>query len=98
MSGYTYILECNDGSYYVGSTGNLEERLRQHNSDDLGAVYTRKRRPVVLVWAGEFPTVVEAYAFEKQVQGWSRSKREALIRGDFTALPALSKRKRRRKR
>jgi putative endonuclease len=92
MSAYAYIVRCSDGSYYVGSTVNLEERVRQHNDPLLGAAYTRKRRPVMLVWAGEFATIAEAFTFEKQVQGWSRRKREALIRGDFDALPALSRR------
>lgn len=74
---YTYILRCSDGSYYVGSTFDLERRVWQHNTD--GAAYTRSRRPVELVWAGWFDSIREAYYFEKQVQGWSRAKREALI-------------------
>ena len=98
MSGYAYLVQCSDGSYYAGSTVNLDERIRQHNDPVLGAVYTRKRRPVVLVWAAEFSTIAEAFAFEKQIQGWGRRKREALIRGDFDALPALSRRKSRRRR
>ncbi|WP_307031409.1 GIY-YIG nuclease family protein [Arthrobacter globiformis] len=86
---YTYMLGCSDGSYYVGSTFDLERRLAQHQSGD-GAAYTRRRRPVLLVWAEEYDRIDEAYAREKQVQGWSRAKREALIRGDYAALPALS--------
>jgi putative endonuclease len=89
---WTYIVRCSDGTYYVGSTTNLELRIWQHNSDDQGATYTRKRRPVLLVWAAEFDSIAEAFAFEKRVQGWSRAKREALIRGDFEALPGLSSR------
>ena len=96
MSGYAYIVQCSDGSHYAGSTTNLEERVRQHNDPELGASYTRTRRPVTLVWAGEFSTIAEAFAFEKQIQGWSRRKREALIRGDFAVLPALSRRKSRK--
>jgi putative endonuclease len=88
---WTYILECVDGSYYVGSTTNLDLRIWLHN-EGLGAVYTRKRRPVRLIWAAEFERVEEAFAFEKRVQGWGRRKREALVRGDFDALPALSRR------
>ncbi|MCH1867924.1 GIY-YIG nuclease family protein [Nocardioides sp. CFH 31398] len=91
---HTYVLRCADGSYYVGSTIDLERRLWEHNHDDeLGAAYTRRRRPVVLVWAAEYESIAEAYAFEKRVQGWSRAKREALIRGDFAGLPALSRRR-----
>jgi putative endonuclease len=86
---YTYILRCSDDSYYVGSTFDLERRLAQHQSGE-GAAYTRRRRPVQLVWAEEHDRFDEAYAREKQVQGWSRAKREALIRGDYAGLPALS--------
>jgi putative endonuclease len=91
---HTYVLRCADGSYYVGSTIDLERRLWEHNHcDEMGAAYTRRRRPVVLVWAAEYASIAEAYAFEKRVQGWSRAKREALIRGDFAGLPPLSRRK-----
>jgi putative endonuclease len=85
-----YILRCADESYYVGSTINLERRVQDHN-DGNGARYTARRRPVELVYAAEFADVRQAYAAEKQVQGWSRAKREALIRGDFEALPGLAK-------
>lgn len=89
---YTYILRCADDSYYVGSTFDIERRLSEHNSPDLGAAYTRRRRPVVLAWCGEFGSILDAYAFEKQVQGWGRAKREALIRGDVEVMPSLSRR------
>ncbi|QMW65697.1 GIY-YIG nuclease family protein [Mumia sp. ZJ1417] len=87
---WTYILKCADGSYYVGSARDLERRLKQHQDGD-GAAHTRRRRPVELVYAMEFERVDEAFAWEKRVQGWSRAKREALIRGDFAALPQLSR-------
>ncbi|MGN6721171.1 MAG: GIY-YIG nuclease family protein [Marmoricola sp.] len=93
--GYCYILECSDGSYYVGSTRNLEGRVAQHNSDLYGAAYTRRRRPVRLVWAAEFPTLVEAFGFEKRVHGWGRAKRQALIDGRIEDLHALASRARR---
>ncbi|MDN4163016.1 GIY-YIG nuclease family protein [Nocardioides abyssi] len=90
---WTYILRCADDSYYVGSTTDLERRVWEHNRADHGAaVRTRARRPVVLVWSAEFALINEAYAFEKQVQGWSRRKREALIRGELEALPGLASR------
>ena len=88
---WTYILRCRDGTYYVGSTTDLDVRVLQHQ-EGLGAAYTRKRRPVVLVWAGEFERVEEAFAFEKQVQGWGRRKGEALIAGEFDLLPLLASR------
>ena len=90
---YCYMVQCADDSYYVGSTWNLELRVWQHNSPDQGALYTRRRRPVKLVWSAEFDSMIDAFAFEKRVQGWSRKKREALIRGDYDALIALAKRK-----
>jgi predicted GIY-YIG superfamily endonuclease len=90
---WTYILECVDGSYYVGSTMDLEARVWQHNNDPDGPIYTRRRRPVSLVWAAEYDSVEHAFLYEKQIQGWNRAKREALIRGDFEALPDLSRRK-----
>ena len=88
--GWMYILECADGSYYVGSTNNLERRVWEHN-EGIGAKYTARRRPVSLVYAEEFASIAEAYAREKQVQGWGRAKREALIRGDYAALPELAR-------
>ena len=87
---WMYILECADGSFYVGSTTDLERRLWEHN-EGIGSKYTARRRPVKLAYAAEFPTIGEAYEKEKQVQGWGRAKREALIRGDYDALPALAR-------
>jgi predicted GIY-YIG superfamily endonuclease len=89
---WTYILRCADDSYYVGSTVDLDGRIWQHNHSPDGAAYTRRRRPVSLAWAAEFDRIDEAFAFEKRVQDWNRAKREALIRGDFEALPGLSRR------
>jgi predicted GIY-YIG superfamily endonuclease len=94
---HTYILRCVDDSYYVGSTIDLERRLWQHNHDPDGPVYTRRRRPVTLAWAAEFASIAEAFAYEKQVQGWSRAKREALINGNFGLLPDLASRPHARK-
>ena len=87
---WTYIVECADGSYYVGSTTDLDRRLSQHNLGE-GAAYTRHRRPVVLVWSAEFARVDEAFHYEKQIQNWGRAKRRALIEGRFTDLPALAR-------
>jgi putative endonuclease len=89
---FVYMLRCADGSYYVGSTRNLEQRFSQHSTGQ-GAAYTRRRLPVELVFAQEFERVDEAYALEKRVQGWSRAKREALIEARYNDLPRLSKKK-----
>lgn len=80
MKGWLYILECADGSYYTGSTNNLELRLGQHQSGQ-GANHTKKRLPVRLVYFEEFDRIDEAFYREKQIQGWSRKKKEALIEG-----------------
>ncbi len=87
---WMYILECADGSYYVGSTKNLERCVWEHN-EGIGAKYTARRRPVKLVYTAELASVAEAYEREKQVQGWGRAKREALIRGDYDVLPELAR-------
>ncbi len=87
---YLYMLRCRDGSYYVGSTWDIERRMEQHSTGD-GSQYTRSRLPVELVFVAEFERIDEAYAREKQVQGWSRRKREALIDSRYNDLPALSR-------
>jgi putative endonuclease len=89
MKGYMYILECCDGSYYTGSTKDLELRMAQHQAGE-GANHTKKRLPVKLVYYEEYQRIDEAFYREKQVQGWSRKKKEALINGDFENLSPLS--------
>jgi putative endonuclease len=89
MKGWMYILECNDGSYYTGSTINLDLRIKQHNSGE-GANHTKKRLPVKLVYFEEYRRIDKAFYREKQVQGWSRKKKEALINGTLNDLHGLS--------
>ncbi len=84
-----YILKCSNGTYYTGSTNNLELRLEQHHAGE-GANHTKKYLPVELVYYEEFNRVDEAFYREKQVQGWSRAKKEALINGDVNKLNRLS--------
>ncbi|MGN7969446.1 GIY-YIG nuclease family protein [Microbacterium sp. 22296] len=90
---WTYILECRGGAYYVGSTGReLESRVWEHNhDDDLAASFTRKRRPVRVVYAEWFDTVDLAFEREKQLQGWRREKKLALIAERSGDLPRLSR-------
>jgi putative endonuclease len=87
---YVYILECGDGSFYTGSTWNLEKRIGDHMSGD-GAKYTKNRQPIRLIYMEEYSRIDEAYAREKQIQGWSRKKKIALIEGQTDKLPLLSK-------
>jgi putative endonuclease len=84
------MLRCADRSYYVGSTTNLELRVAEHQAGEGGA-YTAQRLPVELVYACEFDTLHEAFLREWQVKGWSRKKKEALMRGDYEALIELSR-------
>jgi putative endonuclease len=86
---YMYILKCADGSFYTGSTVNLEKRIWEHNND-LGANHTKSRLPVELVFCEEFAQIDEAFYKEKQVQGWSRAKKIALIARRYEDLPALA--------
>ena len=88
--GWAYIVRCADDSYYVGSTVNLSSRIVQHNEGG-GSKYTTRRRPVVLAWAMEFDSIREAFFAEKQIQNWSRAKREALIEGRIEDLSVLSR-------
>jgi putative endonuclease len=87
MDGATvYILRCADGSYYTGVTRKaIEARVSEHQMGLLGG-YTSRRRPVTLVYAEHFPLIVDAIAYERRIKGWSRVKKEALIRGDWEAL------------
>src|SRR3954469_20798649 len=89
MKGYMYILKCADGSYYTGSTRDLEKRLLQHQNGE-GANHTKKRLPVELVYYEEFQRIDEAFYREKQVQGWRREKKEALIKEHQDLLPLLA--------
>jgi len=91
LTAYVYIVRCADGRYYVGTTrGHLEKRIAEHNAGIFGG-YTKSRRPVSLVYHQEFQRVDEAIAVERQLKGWSRAKKEALMRGDIEALKRLAK-------
>jgi putative endonuclease len=92
MSAHLYILRCADGSYYVGTArDSLETRIAQHQAGVFDG-YTARRRPLILVFHQQFERIEEAVSAERQVKGWRREKKEALIRGDHEALPSLSRR------
>ncbi len=88
---YVYMLRCADGSYYTGMTNNLELRLAQHQTGVLAGSYTASRRPVKLMWSESLATHDEAFQRERQIKGWSRLKKEALIRGDWQAVQRIVK-------
>ena len=89
------MLLCADGSYYVGSaTGeDLSQRVMAHQTGARPG-YTFSRRPVKLVWSEHFDRITDAITAERQLKGWSRAKKEALIRGDYAMIAALAKRRR----
>ena len=90
MKGFTYVLKCANGAYYTGSTTDLEKRIEEHQSG-IGAKFTRKHHPVKLVYFEEFDRIDNAYYREKQIKGWSRKKKEALINRKTDELNSLSK-------
>ena len=91
-SAVTYILLCSNGEYYVGSTTDMENRLKEHQKGR-GCSFTKAHLPVKLVYTEEYPTFDQAYKRERQLHGWSRAKKEALINGDIELLKQLSNRK-----
>ena len=94
MGAFVYMLQCADGSYYIGTaTGDdLTRRIPEHNSGAYPG-YTSTRRPVQLVWSEHFDRITDAIAAERQVKGWTRVKKEALIKGDWGRLQQLPKRR-----
>ena len=86
-----YILQCNDGSYYVGVTNNLERRIWEHQTGFNETCYTFTRRPVVLKYFENTSDIKQAILREKQLKGWSRKKKEALFKEDWEELKRLSK-------
>jgi putative endonuclease len=93
MSFWVYILRCADGSYYTGHTDNLEKRIAEHHAGAISNCYTFKRRPLQLAFSQDFPTREEALASEQQIKGWSRKKKEAMMRGDWAEVSRLAKSK-----
>jgi putative endonuclease len=87
---WVYILLCSDSSYYTGSTSNLEKRLSEHQNGLIEG-YTKNRRPVELVFYEYYQDVNEALVAERQIKGWNRKKKEALINQDFELLKILAK-------
>ncbi|HAF40778.1 MAG TPA: GIY-YIG nuclease family protein [Sphingobium sp.] len=86
----TYMLHCADRSFYVGHTDHLETRIAQHESGEIPG-YTQTRRPVKLVWSQSFGTRMEVLEAERRMKGWSRAKKLALIREDWTLISSLAR-------
>lgn len=88
---WVYILKCFDNSFYTGVTNDYERRFYEHENGSSSSCYTFKRRPLKLVYLEEFNNIVQAIHWEKQVKGWSRKKKIALIEGRWNDLPHLAK-------
>ena len=97
MSFWAYMLHCADRSFYVGHTDDLENRMAQHEYGEIEG-YTSTRLPVKLVWSQEFVTRYEALQAERQIKGWGRAKKLALIRGDWSAISAFARSSKEKKR
>jgi predicted GIY-YIG superfamily endonuclease len=91
MAFWVYIVRCADDSYYTGHTDNLERRIGEHITGAIAGCYTFKRRPIELVFSQEFTTREEALASEQRIKGWSRKKKEAMMRGDWGEVSRLAK-------
>jgi putative endonuclease len=91
LAAHVYMLRCADGSYYVGGTRtSLDARVAAHNAGKYDG-YTARRRPMILVYHEEFDRISDAIAAERRLKGWTRAKKEALIRGDFGELQRLAR-------
>ncbi len=87
---YVYIVECSDKSYYVGVTNDVQNRIRQHNEGINPTSYTHSRRPVVLKYVAHYQDINQAISWEKQIKGWSRKKKQALMVGNWDEIVRLS--------
>ena len=74
---YVYMLRCIDGTFYTGITNDVHRRYDEHVSGYDQTCYTYTRRPLLLVYVGEFDSPDEAIAFEKRLKGWSHKKKRA---------------------
>ena len=88
---FVYILECSDGFYYTGVTNNIDRRLREYNEGINPTSFTHKRRPIVLRYCKKFKYILDAIAWEKQLKGWSRKKKEALFIEDWCKIVELAR-------
>jgi len=93
MEIWVYILKCSDNTYYTGLSLDVDPRLFEHETGFYPNSYTASRRPVKLMWMDDFPDFEQAFEVERQIKGWSRKKKEALIAGDFNLLHELAQSK-----
>jgi putative endonuclease len=91
MSFFVYLLECNDGTYYIGVTNNLNRRLREHQEGIVSGCFTFSRRPVRLKYYLVFDNIYEAIKVEKKLKKWSKAKKDAYFKKDWEDLHELSR-------
>ena len=89
MASWVYILECSDGSFYVGCTTNIDQRIGQHRAGTFEG-YTSTRLPVEVVYVAEFQSLYDAIDWERRLKRWTRAKKQAVIDGRWGDLPSLS--------
>ena len=87
---FVYILKCNDGSYYTGVTNDIDRRFYEHQNGENTRCYTYRKRPLTIVFCEEFSDVNQAIALEKQIKGWTRKKKEAIIEKNWEKLKEFS--------
>jgi predicted GIY-YIG superfamily endonuclease len=92
-----YILKCADGTYYTGLTKDLDTRFQEHQTGVRPDCYTYGRRPVELVWSEVVESYPEAFRWEHQIKGWSRAKKEALIRADIDGIHEIVRTERKKR-
>ena len=92
MNFYVYILQMKDGRLYVGQTGDLQRRFKDHE-DGLATATTRFFGKEKCIYVESHPDRMSAIAREKQIKKWSRAKKFALAKGDFNKLKELSKKR-----
>lgn len=77
---FVYILECSDGTLYIGSTNDIEKRIHTHNTAKTGAKYTKGRRPVCLKYSESFTTKSDALKRECELKKLSRTQKIELFK------------------
>jgi putative endonuclease len=87
---FLYILKCNDDSYYIGHTDNIDKRLSEHHLGLISNCYTKNKRPLELLFVQQFSTRDDAFHAERQIKGWSRKKKEALMESDWQEIKKLN--------
>lgn len=91
MGTYTvYILKCADNSCYPGVTNDIDRRLYEQQTAINPTCYTARNRPLILIFCEHFEDINEAISFKKQIKGWTRKNKEAIINDNWDKLKELA--------